>query len=568
MKLARALIEPPIISPYRWAADYDGSKLILNGFVSSETSRASITKAARTAVPDAAMEDRMEIAAGAPDGFVGTTVFALRQLSRLTSGYVSLTDTVLTVKGTAINSQAYSAAKRLLDGELPSGFKLITKEIAPPNVSPYIWSANFDGSGLVLTGYVPDEAVRKATIETARDTLPGVEVDDRMLIAAGAPETFGEATKSALAVFSRLVAGQAQLTDLILTVKGKAKSTAAFSDVESYLAGTLQGNVVLKSSSIQPPVASGDYLWQVTLSDDALVLEGSAPSREARVHIEEKAKELVAGKRLDNRMVVETGAPQDFVKIASNSLGLLDNFARGSVSIRGTSVSVTGDAKTVAAYESVLKSFSDGPGVGFKWDRTQIRAAVISPYSWSVEKLANGVKLDGFVPNEDASRRHAVDAAAKLGLAVENRQRVGGGAPKGFHKATTALIASLDSLDNATGTITDTAVSVEGRAQSEAEANAIGSDLTLALPSNFKLRKRITHPLPQIEPKPSAKATTNKTKPESRSRTRTRTRTRRICHSERGPESSGDCTGSCGCRANSQTRAPGLQCQFQILVPG
>ncbi|MGI9356503.1 MAG: OmpA family protein, partial [Rhizobiaceae bacterium] len=512
MKLARELIVPPVISPYRWAADYDGNRLILNGFVPDTASHDSITKAAKTELPDAALEDRMEIAAGAPDGFADAVGFALRQLPRLRSGYVSLTDADLIVKGTAINSQSYSTAKRLLGGELPVGFRMAQEEIVPPTLAPYVWWASFDGAKLVIAGHVPDEAGRQAAIEAARDVLPGIEIDDAMLIAAGSPHTYREATEAALAAFSHLATGRIQLTDLVLTVKGTAKSPSAFSDVESYLAGTLPGGMVLKSSNIQPPAATGDYLWQAMLSDDALVLEGSAPSREARAQIEEKAKELALGRRVDNRMVVETGAPLGFVKIASNSLGLLGNFTRGSTSIRDTSVSVVGDAKTVAAYENVLKSISDKPGRGFKWDRTQIRPAEISPYSWSVEKQADGAKLSGFVPSKNVGNSHVADVVAKLGSAIENRQRIGGGAPEEFAKATAAMIASLVLLDNAKVTITGTTVLIEGRAQSEAQASAIGSDLALALPSNFNLRKRITYPLPKIEPKPSARATANEEK--------------------------------------------------------
>jgi len=500
--LASRNIEPPVVSPYRWAADYDGTKLLLNGFVADDDIRASITQAAREALPNARIEDRMLTATGEPEKFPEAVEFALVQLKYFEAGFVSLSDLDLTVRGTAADPGTYSAAKNSLGGDLPFALELSDQDIKPAKVSPYTWSAVYDGGTIVLQGFVPDEASRKEVAAAAGEALPAATITDRMQIAAGAPESYGAATFAAIAVLPRFSQGSVAVKDLDLTVKGTAKSTVTYPEIETYITGALPGAMTLVESDIRPPAATGEYLWQASMSSDAIVLEGSAPSKEARAQIEEMAKDAHPKKRVENRLVIETGAYENFVATASNMLEVLSNFSKGTARIKGASVDVFGEARTVVSYETALEAISGQAGAGFSWGKRNVLPATVSPYSWWVERRGDILRVGGFVPDADTGKRLADDAQDKFGRPVENRQRLAAGTPEGFANATSALIASVSALKDAKGTITGTNVEIEGRAPSEQEAGRIASNLEVDLPSSFKLRERIAYPLPKVEPAP------------------------------------------------------------------
>ena len=514
MSLADEGIKPPVVSPYRWAADYDGARLLLNGFVPDNETRASITRAAEAVLPNAKIENRMQIAAGEPQQFSDAAEFALGQLKRFEPGFVLLSDLGLTVKGTATDPDAYSAARKSLEGVLPLAMKLSEQDIKAAHVSPYTWSAAYDGDAVVLLGFAPDETARKEVMTALAKALPAATVTDRMQIANGAPENYSEATSGAITMLPNFSEGNVALTDLDLNIRGTAKSTTAYSEIESYLAGALPGEMKLQASAIQPPAARGEYLWQALMSEDAIVLEGSAPSKEARAQIEEKAKEKHPGKRIENRLVIETGAPEDFATTASNVLEIMSNFVKGTARIKGTSVDVTGEAKTVVSYETALKSIGGDAGAGFSWGKKNVRPATVSPYSWWVERRGDSSKIGGFIPDSDIGTRLVGDAENKFGQPVENRQRLAVGEPEGFEKATRALIASVSMLKEAKGTLTGTAVEIEGRASSEPKAGRIASNLEVDLPSSYRLRKRITYPLPKVEEAPQIEPAQPVAKPE------------------------------------------------------
>src|SRR5690606_42153815 len=53
----------------------------------------------------------------------------------------------------------------------------------------YVWRATLREGRLKLTGYVPNEATRRAIIGTAKASFPDLEIQDRMQLARGAPNT-------------------------------------------------------------------------------------------------------------------------------------------------------------------------------------------------------------------------------------------------------------------------------------------------------------------------------------------------------------------------------------------
>ncbi len=172
LTLAKADIRPPLMSPYLWSATADGAAVTMEGAVPSEEARAAVLAAVRAALPGKTVVDRLQIARGAADGFANWTQAGLAALSKLTRGKASLSDSALTISGETGSSTAYQAALAATKG-LPAGLRLAAADIAPPAISPFAWSARFDGKSLVLEGYVPSEEARAALLAAARAACAG-----------------------------------------------------------------------------------------------------------------------------------------------------------------------------------------------------------------------------------------------------------------------------------------------------------------------------------------------------------------------------------------------------------
>lgn len=93
----------PTAAPYVWSARRAGRQVTISGNVPSEGARASILAAARRAVPQAEIVDRMALARGASPSFALATAFAMGRLPALSEGLVTLTDAMLSVSGTAVD---------------------------------------------------------------------------------------------------------------------------------------------------------------------------------------------------------------------------------------------------------------------------------------------------------------------------------------------------------------------------------------------------------------------------------------------------------------------------------
>uniref|UniRef100_UPI0019544F14 hypothetical protein n=1 Tax=Klebsiella aerogenes TaxID=548 RepID=UPI0019544F14 len=70
---------------------------------------------------------------------------------------------------------------------LPPGFSATEVVIKPPRVSPYLFEAVREATGLSLSGLVPSEAGRVALLAQARQAMPDLALLDRMTLAEGAP---------------------------------------------------------------------------------------------------------------------------------------------------------------------------------------------------------------------------------------------------------------------------------------------------------------------------------------------------------------------------------------------
>lgn len=122
-ELASVEVAPGPVSPYVFEAVRKDSAVILSGFVPDAATRARLVDGARRRFFDASVDDRLEIAEGAPEKFATATEAALTSLSRLGAGRLSISDERLTLEGVARYDGARTAIETALSDKLPMSVK-------------------------------------------------------------------------------------------------------------------------------------------------------------------------------------------------------------------------------------------------------------------------------------------------------------------------------------------------------------------------------------------------------------------------------------------------------------
>ncbi len=122
LALKSAAVTPPVASPYRFAASRQPGKIVIEGYASSEKERETLIDNARRAFGDAAVDDQLAYAGGAPDGYVGAATAAMQAVSRLASGHAEITDGKVLISGGAYTEAAESDILAGVRDTTPEGF--------------------------------------------------------------------------------------------------------------------------------------------------------------------------------------------------------------------------------------------------------------------------------------------------------------------------------------------------------------------------------------------------------------------------------------------------------------
>ncbi len=482
----------PIASPYVWSAHKAGRVLTLLGSIPSESFRNSIFAAARRALPKAEIHDEMKLARGAPTSFTGAVNFALGQLTNLAEGTVMLTDSTLSVVGVAASAAAYGAVRTALGEDLGNTVALGPVEILPARADPFVWSASYDGKAVIMAGYVPNDGVRDALVATARATLPGVQIDDRMALASGEPDGFVEAATFAITTLDRFTRGGVTLDGLSLDVAGAAKTVDDFEAVLANLRGNLPTGVQVVSSAIEPASVS-PYGWRAVKDENSVILSGYVPSAQDQAKVEAAAKELFSGVRIENRIRVAAGAPDmDWMGAITFALGELGKLSHGAVVLGDKTIEINGEAATPQSFADLLADRGRPLPASLTLAKSNLVPPAVSPYRFVVEREPDGVRLSGYVASAD-ERRAVLDAVArKFGSEkVIDDLAFASGQPEGLVQAVTTSLQAISRLAGGRAEIVDNSIKLTGWAYYPAAIEEVPDAAAASLPNGFVVSAKV-----------------------------------------------------------------------------
>ncbi|MCW5715419.1 MAG: OmpA family protein [Bauldia sp.] len=483
----------PMITPFEWAVALDGGRLAISGYVPSDEAHDEVMTLVAESFPGVALDDRMELARGAPAEFIRGVGFALRLLGNFVDGTVTLSGVSISAAGLSRDLPRYERALAILQSSVPGGFSIAEAAIEPPFVSPYTWSLVFDSSRAEISGHVPSAAIAADIDARTREAVGDLPVENRATLASGAPEGFAPFVDYALAVVARLGSGSVALTGNQLEMAGRARSPEDYAALQAAATEPLPAGLVVLASEIQPSMAEA-YVLEVVRTSNGVTLIGFMPSEVARAEVRAEAVRLFGAGQTDDQLQIADGAPRmDWIGAAKFAIGQAAALSGGSARISDNSYSITGAAATSAAYEELVAALARTLPASLVLNTNLVRAPVASPFRFIASVGPEAVTLSGVAPSFEI--RRALAAAAELRFApldVAVEALLADGAPDGFAEAVIAGLQAISRLDAGRLEIVDGAVSVSGVAPYDGAPARVEEQLRAALPPGYRVTTAIT----------------------------------------------------------------------------
>jgi len=228
-------------SGYTMGIVNDGASLDLVGMVPSEAARDALINAVKARFPGRAVNDKSQVAPGAPDGWQQCVVAGLSSLPRLKKGKSILTDHQLVVSG---ETEDYAASQ-----SVPGDVKAAAGQTCETTTNiaftgqmktDLSWKATREPNGMVtIQGEAPDDASRIRLVEIAQQIYAGSSVTDNMKIVGAASEPWSSAAHLGLEEMARLKNGEVSISGKDFVIKGAAESEQVANDIRSVLSTDL-----------------------------------------------------------------------------------------------------------------------------------------------------------------------------------------------------------------------------------------------------------------------------------------------------------------------------------------
>jgi OOP family OmpA-OmpF porin len=368
LELVGDTVLPATVDPFVWSADINGTTIKTSGFAPNEALRNALVGAFSDAKPGAEVESTVRIADGdiADTAYGGAVDFAADILGLFSEGSVTLSDSTLSVDGTAATVEAFDAANALA-ATLPEGLVRGSIDIRPAAVGVLSWSATRDGRRVVLDGSVPSEAIRKDIVDAAAAEVAGANVIDNMEIADGGAEAavWGNGAAFALRQLGRLTRGQVELNGTDFAIEGVAPDFDAYNAVLGDVPGALPGGLRLAARTILPPAIS-PYIWGARRDGGSMTLTGHVPDTDTRDEVVAFAQRRFGSVPVSDTMTLASGAPSSLIDGIGVGLTALQSLNAGSVALLDRRMTVTGVASNASVRDRVVELLTTGLPDGYE----------------------------------------------------------------------------------------------------------------------------------------------------------------------------------------------------------
>jgi OmpA-OmpF porin, OOP family len=189
LKAGTISLTPPVSQSYSFSVARNGGQIVLSGSISAPRLRSELNGVAKGLPAITSVEDRLTYASGAPDKFEQIAKAGVTIAGRLQAGRFSYINGKVSVSGEAADSATYEQIRKELLA-LPGGVDAASNAVVPPAADVFGFEVAKTAQALVLGGQVPSADVRQALAAAARSAAPGLQVEDKLVFASGAPDNF------------------------------------------------------------------------------------------------------------------------------------------------------------------------------------------------------------------------------------------------------------------------------------------------------------------------------------------------------------------------------------------
>ena len=231
--------------------------------------------------------------------------------------------------------------------------------IASPDT--YSWFARKKKLRLKIRGHVPTIDSRKNILGFVKASMPNLEIDDKMVIAGGAPplQVWLGSVSFALLQLGQLKNGSVSMAGTDISISGEAENSAAYQDIQKNLLENLPAGVTLKHSDITPPVVK-PFSWKVKHVSNTVTFSGFVPSEKLRSRILQQTRNIFDGVKINDRMELAAGEPEFWSWAVSTSLTQLHRLETGRVEITDKTLIFKGKAVNLSTAKDVATSIKFG----------------------------------------------------------------------------------------------------------------------------------------------------------------------------------------------------------------
>src|ERR1700712_422663 len=188
------------------------------------------------------------------------------------------TSIALAGRDVTLNANAFSEDGRtsaVSQVEAAPGVRLVVDDTRlVPEAKPFVWNAERDVVRVTLSGNAPLPASKQRLIDTARASLNGTDVSDRMGLARGAPARFDTAALLLIDQIARLKDGKITISGQTVSLVGMARDLGGREAIAAALRNLPEGYTVTSNAVAAPP-----YVFQANKDPvtQTLTLSGYVP---------------------------------------------------------------------------------------------------------------------------------------------------------------------------------------------------------------------------------------------------------------------------------------------------
>lgn len=484
-ELGRVALVRPVASPFVWSAASDGRRVTIAGVAPDADARLKLYGVVRAGARSGAVIDHVDLASGAPDGFTDVAAQAADMLDFLAFGSVEVRDRTVTITGTASTPETYRTANAYLAAFKPAGYTVDAK-VDLPVVSPFTLSASKSGNNLTVTGFVPSEDVAGLVKAAAARVVGERNAVIETVVAAGAPEAFGDAAMLAFSMLENLKDGTVVLTGRKITVTGVAKSGSDLLDVEAASVSSVPQDFEV-ALQVTPPVVS-PYVWAIEKKDDSIVITGSVPSETVRAAIRSMVEDAAGDLAVVDRTQIAAGlAPR--VNLETVARFAMDELARlesGFLTLSDAKLSVLGRTSDPRLGMEVVASMDGRLPRAVQKGMVQIDFP--PAFRLSIQRGLDAISIDGTAGDEAMRLRVAEAVRRAFGDAdVEMNLTIMPGIPEGSADAAILAVRAASLFATGSVTIDGTTITAQGKAFTGIGAVRFSSDIAGDVPKGFRL---------------------------------------------------------------------------------